>query len=82
MAGKVKIDRVYKSTATITQIRGESTATVKIGDNYYKFSYGEDRIVPPFADHNKERELLFNDLNKVVDDQIANVLESIKSTNK
>jgi len=80
MAKKIKITKASKSTATITEIRGDSSATVQIGTNFFKISYGETRIIPPYSDMDEERKLLFDDLNKVVDDQIQDLLNA--TTNK
>lgn len=78
MAKNIEINKAYKSLATISEIRGDSSATIQLNNNYYKINYGETRIIPPFADMDKEREILFNEINKVVDDQIADILDTLK----
>ncbi len=78
MAKNVEINIEYKSLSTVSEIRGDSSATIQLGNNYYKINYGETRIIPPFADMEKERDILFDDLNKVVDKQIQDILNAYK----
>lgn len=73
----------YKQKAVTTEMRAESSATIAINvngkDTYFKVSYGETRIVPMDANMDKEKQILFDDINKVVDDQI---LEIVNTYNK
>lgn len=66
-------------------IHAISRASVKIGDSFYTFEYGEDREVPPDFDMNKldeEKKALWEDCNNQVDEQIAEIYEFIKSNRK
>ena len=58
-------------------IHAISRASVKIGDSFYTFEYGEDREVPPDFDMNK-----LDEENNQVDEQIAEIYEFIKSNRK
>ena len=78
MAKNIEINKAYKSLAIVNEIRGDSSATIQLNNNYYKINYGETRLIPPYADIDKEREVLFNEINKVVDDQIADILDTLK----
>lgn len=57
-------------------IHAISRASVKIGDSFYTFEYGEDREVPeniPAEELSEEREKLWDKLNAEVDNQISEV---------
>jgi len=72
----------YISKATPTVIRANSRCTVKIKDNFYSIEYTEERSLPDINevpyDIDKERQLLWQEVNEVVDDQIDDILQPYK----
>ena len=70
----------YESKAIITTIKADSKCTVKVKDNYYSIEFTEERSIPesPEVDINLERQLLWDDVNAVVDDQINQILDTFK----
>ena len=70
----------YNSKAKITMISGTSKATVQINNNYYSFSYTEERQLPVEDDVNieVERELLWDTLNNEVDKQVEQIVNLYK----
>lgn len=70
----------YESKAKITMISGTSKATVQINNNYYSFSYTEERQLPVEDDVNieLERELLWDTLNSEVDKQVEQIVNLYK----
>jgi len=68
------------SVATISKISATSRASVKIKDSFYTVEYSEERLLPTDIEFNiaDERKLLWNNVNKEVDDQIAEILETFK----
>lgn len=68
----------YKSKAVIEKIIATSRVAVKVKDNYYTVEYSEERSLPTEANPEKEREILWNDVNKIVDDQVAEILVNFK----
>lgn len=68
----------YVQQAKTVKISGTSKATIQIKNNYYSFSYSEERELP--EDHirvniEKERELLWETLNAEVDKQIEEITQ-------
>lgn len=70
----------YESKAKITMISGTSKATVQINNNYYSFSYTEERQLPVEEDVNieMERDLLWDTLNSEVDKQVEQIINLYK----
>lgn len=71
----------YKQQAKTIKISGTSKATVQIKNNYYSFSYSEERELPEDdtrTNIEKERELLWETLNSEVDKQIEQIMELYK----
>lgn len=71
----------YKQQAKTIKISGTSKATVQIKNNYYSFSYSEERELPEDGTRTnieKERELLWDTLNSEVDKQIEQIMELYK----
>lgn len=71
----------YVQQAKTVKISGTSKATIQIKNNYYSFSYGEERELP--EDHirvnlEKERELLWGTLNAEVDKQVEEIIQLYK----
>ena len=71
---------MYESKAKTTKIVATSRAAVKIKDNYYTIEYSEERSVPDIedVDLSQERKILWDEVNTVVDDQIASIVETFK----
>lgn len=72
---------VYKSKAKVTTIFANSSATLKIKDNYFKVEAHEEREFPGDAediDMNKEWQFLFDELNAVVDTQVDEIVKNFK----
>ncbi len=66
----------YVQQAKTVKISGTSKATVQIRNNYYSFSYSEERELPEDdmrVNLEKERELLWETLHTEVDKQIEEV---------
>lgn len=71
----------YRQQAKVIKILGTSKATVQIKNNYYSFSYSEERELPEDqsrVDIEKERELLWETLNSEVDNQINEIMKLYK----
>lgn len=70
----------YESKAKVVEITATSRAAVKIRDNFYTVEFSEKRSVPDVEDVNieAERQLLWDDVNAVVDDQIEDILQTFK----
>lgn len=70
----------YESKAKITMISGTSKATVQINNNYYSFSYSEERQLPEDESVNieQERELLWDTLNSEIDNQVEQIVKCYK----
>lgn len=57
----------------ITTIKATSRASVKKRDNYFTVEYSEERLIEEGDDINKERQLLWDTVNKEVDDQLEEI---------
>lgn len=71
----------YRQQAKTVKISGTSKATVQIKNNYYSFSYSEERELPEDdtrTNIEKERELLWETLNAEVDKQIDEITQLYK----
>lgn len=70
----------YIQKAITTTIKANSKCTVKLKDNFYSIEFSEERIVPELegVDLEKERLLLWDDVNAVVDEQINDILKTFK----
>jgi Zn ribbon nucleic-acid-binding protein len=67
----------YCSEATTTIIKAESGVTIQTQarngmSNWYKFSYGEERIVPAGCDLEKEKQALWADVHNTIEEQVKN----------
>ena len=69
----------YVSKAIPKTIKFSSRASIKIKDSFYTFEYGEERQIDDFNEINldKERQLLIDDCNNIVDNQIEEVINMI-----
>ena len=70
----------YVSKAKITSIKAVSRAAIKIRDNFYTVEYQEERSLPEDVefDIEQERQLLWDETNKVVDNQIQEILTAFR----
>jgi hypothetical protein len=70
----------YESKAVVTSIKAISRVAIKIHDNFYTVEYQEERNIPDVegVDVEKERKLLFDDVNAVVDDQAEDILKTFQ----
>lgn len=70
---------IYLSKAVPKVIKFSSRGSVKIKDSYYTFEYGEERQITNYNEVNldKEKQLLIDDCNEVVDKQIEEVVNMI-----
>lgn len=71
----------YVSKAIPTKIMATSRVALKIKDNYYTVEYSEERSINPdddSVDMEKERELLFDAVNNVVDEQAADIVNTFR----
>ena len=68
----------YESKAKVSTIKATSRGAVKIKDNYFTVEYAEERTIPEVdgLDIATEREILWNDVNTVIDNQIADILKT------
>lgn len=69
----------YIQKAVPTVIKFSSRASVNIKDHWYTMEYGEERQIYNFdeIDLDKEKQLLIDDCNEVVDKQIEEVVNMI-----
>ena len=77
-------EKPYESKAKITKITATSRGAVKIRDNYFTVEYAEERTFPDVLlpnggiDMDKERQILWDEVNSVVDDQIRDIVNTYK----
>ena len=71
---------MYESKAKTTKIVATSRAAIKIKDSYYTVEYSEERSIPDIEDVDlaQERKILWDEVNAVVDDQCASIIETFK----
>ena len=76
MANKGKNEE-YISKAKVNSIKFTSRASVCVDKNYYTVEACEERIIPDIEDIDieKEKELLWDSVNKEVDSQVYSILE-------
>jgi hypothetical protein len=70
---------IYTPQSITTSIKAESGLSVETKKGWYRFTYSEERIVPETADIDKERELLWNDVNREVDRQAEEIQIMLKN---
>lgn len=72
-----------QSKAIVTKITATSRTAVKIRDNYYTVEYSEERSIPSDTDVDIEfeRDVLWKDVNNVVDYQVEEIVETFKHKN-
>ena len=77
-------DTEYESKAITTQIRATSRVSAKIGEDFYTLEFSEERTIPDIegVDLDKERELLFEDVNYTVDTQLQDTIKSVLESRK
>lgn len=68
----------YASKAIPKLIKFCSRASIKVQDNFYTVEYGEERQIDNFDEVNleKERQLLIDDCNNIVDKQIEEIVKT------
>lgn len=72
----------YVQQGKTVKIAGTSKATVQINNNYYSFSYTEERELPEDDSRvnlDEERKLLWDTLNNEVDNQIEQIMNVYKA---
>lgn len=67
-----------ESKAITTLIKATSRVALKIKDNFYTVEFTEERTVPEDSDVEFERSALWDDVNKCVDDQCAEILKTFR----
>ena len=69
-----------ESKAIVTSIKATSRAAIKIKDNFYTVEYSEERSIPTDVevDMEFERQILWDDVNTIVDNQCADILKTFK----
>ena len=69
---------MYESKAIVTKITATSRVAIKIKDNYYTVEYSEERNIPDIEgiDIESERVMLFDSVNKIVDDQCVDIVNT------
>lgn len=71
----------YVQQAKTVKISGTSKATIQIGNNYFSFSYSEERELPieqSEVNLEEEKKLLWDTLNAEVDKQLEEVSNAYK----
>ena len=69
----------YTTQGITTSIKAESGLSIETKKDWYRFTYSEERIVPETANIEKERECLWNDVNREVDRQAEEVQLMLKN---
>lgn len=71
----------YQSKAVVTSLKATSRVALKIKDNFYTIEYTEERSIPDVdgVDIDKERKVLFDDVNAVVDQQMMDIVKTFKN---
>lgn len=79
--GEIKMsnDTNYESKAKTSIIRATSRVSAKIGDDFYTLEFSEERTIPDVegVDLEKERNLLWDDVNYSVDIQLQDTIKSV-----
>ena len=70
----------YESKAKTVSIKFTSRAAVKMGDNFYTVEACEERLIPdlPDVDLDAERRLLWDEVNRQVDEQVDDIYAEFK----
>lgn len=78
-----KSNQNYIQKAIPKTIKFSSRASIKIKDSFYTFEYGEERQIDDFNEVNldREKQLLIDDCNRVVDTQIEEVVKMFTEKN-
>lgn len=73
----VRKKKTYESKAITTSIKFTSRASVKMGDNFYTVEACEERMIPdlPDIDIESEKRLLWDEVNRQVDEQVDSIYE-------
>lgn len=74
---------LYKPQAVPTTISASASTTLKIRDNYFKMEVHEERSISAEAenvDMDKEWHFLFDELNTILDDQVDELYNNLKSS--
>lgn len=79
-----KQEATYESKAIVTTIKATSRNAIKIGDNYYTVEYSEERTIPDVegVDLEMERNLLFDDVNNIVDKQSEDIVSAFSKNSR
>lgn len=77
-------EEIYESKAIVTTIKATSRNAIKIGYNYYTVEYSEERTIPDVdgVDIEMERNLLFDDVNNIVDKQSEDIISAFSKNSK
>lgn len=77
-------DTNYESKAITTQIRATSRVSAKIFDDFYTLEFSEERTIPDVegVDLEKERKLLWDDVNYTVDTQLEDTIKTVIENHK
>lgn len=74
------------SIAKVTKITATSRVTLKVRDNFYVVEFTEERSLPEVSPDDPivtdERQLLFDDVNDVVDKQAEEIMQMVKGAKK
>ena len=75
---------MYESKAKVKEITAVSRVALKIRDNFYTVEYTETRTIPDEEgiDIEKERTMLWNDVNAIVDDQANDIKRCFSNSNQ
>lgn len=78
-----KSNQNYIQKAIPKTIKFSSRASIKIKDSFYTFEYGEERQIDDFNEVNldKEKQLLIDDCNNIIDNQIEEVVKMFTEKN-
>lgn len=74
----------YESKAIVTEITATSRVAIKVRDNFYTIEYTEKRAIPDVegVDMDAERDILFTDVNNVVDRQAEDIIRMTQPNKK
>lgn len=69
-------------SAKTTSIRATSRTSIKLGDNFFTVEYSEERSVSEDCNIEEERETLWDDVNREVDNQIDDIQDMYREMKK
>jgi hypothetical protein len=74
----------YIPKAVVTEISATSRVAIKVRDNFYTIEYTEKRAVPDVEGINMdiERDHLFADVNRIVDQQAEDIIRMTQPNKK